>query len=125
LIETFGPEALVAVEPLIGAFHRFGAQAAGDCASGFVADDETGVGQDVEVLHHRGQRHREGLGEFTDRNRVLFAQAREQGAPGRVGKGRESAVQVLSFVLGSIVNHLVKYRGAGLRVKEAAAFMFC
>ena len=120
MIETFGPEALVAVEPLVGAFHRFGAQAAGDCASGFVADDETGVRQDVDVFHHRRQRHRERLGEFADRNRVGFAQAREQCAPGRVGEGRESAVQILGFVLRSIVNHLVKYRGKVRRVKSAS-----
>jgi hypothetical protein len=117
LIETFGPEALVAVEPLIGAFHRFGAQAAGDCASGFVADEQAGVREDVDVLHHRRQRHREGLGEFADRNRILFAQAREQRASGRIGEGRKSAVQILRSVVGSIVNHLVKYRGKGGRVK--------
>ncbi len=108
---------MVTVEPFIGPFHGFGAQAAGDRASGLVADDEAGVRQDVDVLHHRRQRHREGLGEFADRNRVGFAQACEQCAPGRVGEGRESAVQIVGFVLFSIVNHVVKYRRKGRRVK--------
>jgi hypothetical protein len=106
LIETFGPEALVAIEPLIGAFHRLGVQAAGDCASGLVADDEAGVRQHVEMLHHGRQRHGEGLGQFADRNGVGLAQVRQQSAPGGVGEGGESAVEVV----GLIVNHMVKYK---------------
>ena len=114
------PEALVAVEPLIGAFHRLGAQAASDCAAGLVADDEAGVRQHVEVLHHGRQRHGEGLGEFADRDGVRLAQARQQSAPGGVGKRRESAVEVG----GLIVNHVVKYRRVCGPVKAAASFIF-
>jgi hypothetical protein len=120
LIETFSPEALVAVEPFIGPFHRLGAQAAGYRASGLVAAHEPGIRQHVEMLHHRRQRHRERLGEFANRYRVGFAQARQQSAPCGIGKGRESAVEI-GFV---IVNHLVKYRRIGVPVKAGASFMF-
>jgi hypothetical protein len=65
-VEAVGPEALVAVEPRVGSFHRFGAQAAGHCAAALAAGDEAGVGENVEMLHHRRQRHGEGLGQLAD-----------------------------------------------------------
>ena len=113
MIETFGPEALIPIEPLVGLFHRFGAQAARDGAAGLVANDEAGVREDVEMFHHRRQRHRERFGEFADRNGVHLTEARQQCAPCGVGESRESAVEI-GFV---IVNHLVKYRDAGPPVK--------
>ena len=109
------PEALVAVEPVVGLFHRCGPQAAGNRASGFVAAHEPGIRQHVEMLHHRRQRHRERLGEFADRYGVGLAQARQQRAPGGVGKRREGAVEIGSV----IVNHVVKYRRKARRVKGA------
>ena len=84
MIETFGPEALVAVEPLVGLFHGFGAQAARDRAACFVADDQAGVGQHVEMFHDRRQRHRERPRQLAHRNAVLSAEPRQQRAPRRV-----------------------------------------
>ena len=119
MIEFFGPEALVAVEPIVGLFHRFGAQPAGDRAAGFVADHQPGIRQHVEMLHDRRQRHRERLGEFADRNFVGFAQSREQGPPRRIGERGKSAIEGG----GLIVNHLVKYSWARMRVKQLHVVM--
>jgi len=77
LIEAFSPEALVAIEPFVGFFHRFSSKPAGDRAAGFVTRDEAGIRQHAEMLHHRGQRHRERFGEVAYRDVVSFAQARQ------------------------------------------------
>jgi hypothetical protein len=58
------PELLVAVEPLHGFLHRAGVELNRDGASGFGPGNQAGVGKHVEVLHHRGQRHRVGTREF-------------------------------------------------------------
>ena len=113
MIEAFAPEALVTVEPIVGVLHRFGAQPAGDDASGFVAGDQPGIRQYVEMLHHCRQRHRERLGEFADRHIVGLAQARQKCAPRRVGERGKGAVERG----GLIVNHVVKYRDVAKHVK--------
>ena len=128
MIEAFGPEFLVAVEPVIGLFHRFGAQPAGDRPPALGSSDQAGIRQHVEVLHHRRQRHRKRPGEFADRQVFLFAQAGEQsaargvgqradrkavglaqpcqqGPPRRVGERGEGAVECRLLIL----NHQVKY----------------
>ena len=93
MIEAIAPEALVAVEPFIGFVHGLGAQPAGDGTAVLVAGDQTGIRQHIEMLHHRRQRHREGLGQLADREAIGFAQAGEQCPPRRVGKCGEGAVE--------------------------------
>jgi hypothetical protein len=115
LVEAFGPEFLITVEPLVGFFHRLGAQLAGDNAAGLVARHQAGIRQHVEMFHHRGQRHLERPGEVADRDGVGLAQPRQQRTPRRIGECRECAVKRR----GQIVNHKVKYRRAGRRVKGA------
>lgn len=74
-------------------------------APGLLALDEPGAGQHVEMLHHRRQRHRERSRDLAHSQSVLARQAIDDGAPRRVGKRRERAVE-----LGvAIVNHVVKY----------------
>jgi len=103
VIEIVGPEALVAVEPIHRLLHRLRGQPARDDAAGLFARDETGVGQHVEMLHDRRQRHRKGLRQLADRERVAAGQPRQQRPPGRIGKRRKGAVQDRIFIL----NHKV------------------
>jgi hypothetical protein len=107
-IETFGPELLVAVEPIHGLLHRSGDERAGHGATGFPPHDQPGVGEHREVLHHRGQRHGQRPGEFGDGKIAAFPQPRDERAPGRVGEGGESAVET-AVGGGWILNHKVKY----------------
>jgi hypothetical protein len=102
-VETFGPETLVAVEPIHRLLHRSGGQAARHGAAGLDARDEAGVRQHVEMLHDRGQRHRKWLRQFAHGNALVLAKPRQQRAAGGIGKRRKGAVQ--RFV--SILNHMV------------------
>ena len=60
------------------------------------------------MLHHRGQRHGQRPREFGDGKIAAFTQSRDERAPGRIGEGREGAVEAL-FGGGRILNHEVKY----------------
>jgi hypothetical protein len=113
LIETVGPESLVTVEPFVGLMHRLGAQPARHRAAVLGADDEPGLGENVEMLHHRRQGHGEGLGKLADGQAIAPAEARQERPPGGVGQRGKSAVEWL----GPIVNHLVKYTVRADRVK--------
>ena len=113
MIETVGPESLVTVEPFVGLMHRLGAQPARHRAPVFGAGDQPGIGQDVEMLDHRRQRHGEWPGELADGQAIAPAEARQERPPGGVGQRGKSAVEWL----GPIVNHLVKYTVRADRVK--------
>jgi hypothetical protein len=102
-VEPFGPEALVVAEPVHRLLHRPCGQPASHGAAGFRPRDQAGIRQHVEMLHDRGQRHREWLRQIAHRNTVLPAEPRQQRAPGRVGKCGKSAVQCRIFIL----NHMV------------------
>ena len=125
-----GPEALVAIEPLHRFLHGRGRELAGDLASGFFARDQAGIREHIEMLHDRGQRHLEWPREFTDGHAVLLVKTRQQGAPRRVGKSAEGAVQ--DRILGVLIlNHRVKYwalirmsQGAGIGKSRAAPPLF-
>ena len=93
MIETFGPEFLITVEPFIGFVHRLRAQFAGDDAAFLVAGDEAGLGEHVEMLHHRRQRHRQRRGKLAHRQARLLAQARDQRPPRRIGERGKGAVE--------------------------------
>jgi len=102
-VETFGPETLVAVEPIHRLLHRSGGQAARHGAAGLGARDQAGIRQHVEMLHDRGQRHREWLRQIAHRNTVLPAEPRQQRAPGRVCKCGKGAVQRRILILNHVV----------------------
>jgi hypothetical protein len=102
-VEPFGPEALVAAEPVHRLLHRLGGQPAGHGAAGFGARDQPGIRQHVEMLHDRRQRHRERLRQLAHRNTVLPAEPRQQRAPGRVCQCGKGAVQRRILIL----NHMV------------------
>jgi hypothetical protein len=102
-VEAFGPEAVVVAEPVHRLLHRPGGQPARHGAAGFRARDQAGVRQHVEMLHDRGQRHRERLRQIAHRNIVVPAEPRQQRAPGRVCQCCEGAVQRRILIL----NHMV------------------
>jgi hypothetical protein len=102
-VESVGPEALVAIEPVHRLLHRLGGQPARDRAAGLFARDQSGVRQHIEVLHDRGQRHRERLRQLADRQAFAIAKPRQKRAPGRIGQRGEGAVQIAFLIL----NHTV------------------
>jgi hypothetical protein len=81
------------MKPLERIAHRFGIEPAGDGAPGFLAGDEAGIGQYVEMLHDRRQRHFERRGELAHRQVRRAGKPHYQSAACRVGERRESAVE--------------------------------
>ena len=75
--------------------------------------DQVGPRQHVEVLHDRGQRHRERLRELGHGLIVPPSQLLENGPPRRVCQRGKRTIE--PFVLN--VNHVVKYCDIGRRVK--------
>ena len=117
MIEAFGPEPLVAVEPFISFVHRRGAQPARHDAPALLPGDEARILEHVEMLQDRRQRHGKGLGEIADADGVALAEAGQQRPARRIGEGGKGAVEGG----GLIVNHKVKYKGAAGCVKWAQA----
>jgi hypothetical protein len=75
-------------------------------AAALAASDQAGDLKHVEVLEHRRQRHRKRLCQRGDGEFRRLGEARQHGAPGRIGQSGKDAVQVI----GLIVNHEVKLR---------------
>jgi hypothetical protein len=86
---------VVAVKPIHRLLHRLRGKPACHDAAGLFARDQAGIRQHVEMLHDRGQRDREWLGEFADRKRVVIGKPREQRAPRRVSERGKGLVQEL------------------------------
>ena len=96
------PEQPVAFEPVPGFPHRAGSEHAIDHTALFLALDEPGVLEHVQVLHESRQRHVERPCKLG--HRAPAANERRQYAPARrVGQGREHRVEARR----SIVNHKV------------------
>jgi hypothetical protein len=76
-VETFGPEALVAIEPAHRMRHGRSGQAARHDAPGLGARDEARVRQHVEMLHDRRQRHRKWLRQLAHRDRTALVEPRQ------------------------------------------------
>jgi len=91
-IEAVVPEAFVAGEPLHGAFHGSGLQAASHRAAALGTLDQIGPRQHVEVLHDRGQRHRERLRQLGDGLIVTLGQLFENGPSRRVRQCGKRAI---------------------------------
>src|SRR5580658_3317355 len=98
-VEGGGPESLVATKPLGGSSQRCRRQAHVDGASVLRAPDQAGVAEDVEVLHHRGQRDREGLGQGAYGQAVLLCEPREDRAARRVRERGEDAFEVAGSIV--------------------------
>jgi len=102
-IESAGPEALVAVQPVHRLLHWLCCQPARDRAAGLLARDQASIRQDIEMLHDRGQRHRKRPRQLAHRKLLAAFQPRQQRAPRRVRERGEGAVQGLIVIL----NHTV------------------
>jgi len=102
-VEAFGPEALVAIQPVHRLLHWPRGQPARHGAAGFGARDQAGVRQHVEMLHDRGQRHRKWLRQLAHRDAVLLTEPRQQRPPRRVRQRRKGAVESLIDILNHVV----------------------
>jgi hypothetical protein len=91
-------------EPVLRLLQRGGIEPARYRAAALVAPDQAGALKHVEVLEYRRQRHGKRLGQRGNGEFRRLAQARQHGAPGRIGQGGKDAVEVT----GLIVNHKVK-----------------
>jgi hypothetical protein len=103
------------MQPIHGELHCCRGELTVHGAATLAARDQTGIRQDVEMLHDRWQRHRKRLRQFTDREAFLLPQPGDQRPPGRIGKRRKHAIKAVF----SIVNHKVNYRGRGRRLSTA------
>lgn len=92
------------LEPLHGAAHWLGFEPAIDRATLLLAHHQTGIAQDVDVLQHAGQRHREGAGQLADGQLPALRQALDDVPPRGVGQRQERRIEI-----GFILNHLVIY----------------
>src|SRR6185437_6653823 len=92
-VEACAPEESMALEPIHRDLHRPGLHLHPDRAADLGAPDETGGGQDVEVLEHRRQGHRKGLGEIADRESRRLLQPRQDATARRIAERRENAIQ--------------------------------
>ncbi|MCP1847301.1 hypothetical protein J2R80_001124 [Bradyrhizobium sp. USDA 4541] len=102
-IEIVGPELRIAIEPVHRLLHRPCGEPARHRAAGLFARDETRIGEHVEMLHDRRQRHREWLRQLAHRQAFLVAEPRQQRATGGIGKRRKGAVQRLILILHHVV----------------------
>jgi len=96
VVQPLGPELLVAIKPIIGFAHWFRTQSAADDAPVLFPSYQAGFGQDAEMFHHGGQRHRKRFGEFADRKIFGFAQPGEHCAARRISQRRESSIEIRS-----------------------------
>ena len=76
---------------------------AGDRAALLVSRDQPGVGEHVEVLHHRRQRHVERLRQFAHGKRLAGCQPRQQAAPGAIRQRGKDQIEAVVTIL----NHMV------------------
>jgi hypothetical protein len=106
-IEIVGPEAFITIEPGKRVAHRMSGQPAGDDAAGLFARHEPGIREHIEMLHDRGQRHRKGLRQFADRERIARGELRQHRTPRRVGERRKGAIQRVGFGSIETLNHMV------------------
>jgi len=102
-IESAGPEAPVAVQPVHRLLHRLRRQSAGDRAAGLLARDQAGIRQHIEMLHDRGQRHRKRPRQLAHRELLAAFEPRQQRAPRRVRERGKCPIQGLIVIL----NHTV------------------
>src|SRR6202171_5607210 len=65
-IQTVGPEALIEVQPLMGARERSGIEPAQMCAAPHLAAGQTGALASLDVLRRRRERDGERLGKLAD-----------------------------------------------------------
>ena len=103
-MKPIGPKLFIAIEPFDRVPHRLGLKLAGHGTARFGARDQSGIGQDVQMLHDRRQGHREWLRQLADRKAGLLRESHHQRAARRIGQRREGAIEIGLAKL----NHVVK-----------------
>src|SRR4029077_17239721 len=99
VIEAFGPESPVGFHPLRSLLERFGTEVTAPFLRLYLAPDELGLLQHLEMPGDRRRRDGEGLRKLAHRGAAMDEPA-ENGAPRWVSKGGEGAgqrVHELSF----------------------------
>ena len=92
IVEAFGPESAVGFHPLRSLLERFGAKVTAPLLRLYLAPDELGLLQHLEMPGDRRRRDGEGLRELPHRGAAMDEPAKN-GAPRRVSKGGEGAGQ--------------------------------
>ena len=92
-------------EPVHRLLHWRSLEPAGHVAARLRAGDQAGIAQNVEVLHDRRQRHREGPRQLADGEAVLGVEAGEQRPPRGIGEGGEGAIERGNLTVNHIVNN--------------------
>jgi hypothetical protein len=100
-IESAFPEAAVLGDPVFGLFQGSGGKAAEARTANLFLPDETGLLEDVDVLHHGGQGHAVRFGEI---GQGSFAEheGSEDGAASGVGESAKGGIEGCG-----ILNHMV------------------
>jgi hypothetical protein len=96
LVQTFGPEALVKAQPLMGAGERSGIEAAEMRAAAHLAAEQPGVLQHLDVLRSGRERDGERFGKLADGALAAGEIAKHVPARG-VAEGVEDGVQLGSL----------------------------
>ena len=106
-IQTVGPEALVEAQPLVGAGERSGGEATQMSAPAYLAMDQSGVLQCLNVFGGGRERHREGFSKLAYRS-LTAGQFAKHPPAGGVAQGAKDCIQLrwLQF------NHMVEYKSA-------------
>src|SRR3954471_15050148 len=108
-------EAVEPLQPRADALESVGNEHAPADTAHLLRRDQLRLLEQPDVLLHPRQGHAEGLGELADR-RAAGAQPFEDGATGRVGEGRESAVDGHE-----ILNHPVHYNESRAEMQSPIA----
>ena len=93
-IEPLFPEPAIFLEPVVGFLERARLDPAGPHLRVAAARDQAGALEHLQMLGDRRQAHVERLGELQHR-RFAEREPRKDGAPRRVGKGREGGAEAV------------------------------
>src|SRR5438105_6166861 len=110
-VEALFPELPVIFDPIGGAPERRRVEPAGSPLRFAAARNEPGALQDLQMLRHRGQAHRERLGQFAD-GRLSRGKPRQERPPRRVSQGGKSFAQSIGhrrYLSDRLINVLAKY----------------
>src|SRR5207245_8454315 len=91
-VEALVPEAAIMLDPVGDLLQRARLQPAGPPLRLAAARDQAGALQHLEMLRDAGKAHVEGLGELGHRG-LAQSEPCQDGAPRRIGEGREGGVE--------------------------------
>src|SRR5438270_7460358 len=125
-VEALFPEPPVIFDPIGGAPERRRVEPAGSPLRCAAARNEPGARQPLQMLRHRGQAHRERLGQFAD-GRLSRGEPRQDRSPRRVGQCRKGFAQSIGhrrYLSDRLINSLAKYYPRKLMSTRAVTLLF-